>query len=54
MDRPSNGIMDNEEAIFELAEVVDENAQALFELAEMIGELDERISALEGNEGEEE
>ena len=30
MDRPSNGIMDNEEAIFELAEVVDENAQALF------------------------
>ncbi len=53
MDRPSNGIMDNEEAIFELAEVVDENAQALFEIAEMIGELDERLSALEGKEEEE-
>lgn len=53
MDRPSNGIMDNEEAIFELAEVVDENAQALFEIAEIIGELDERLSALEGKEEEE-
>ena len=53
MDRPSNGIMDNEEAIFELAEVVDENAQALFEIAEMIGELDERLNALEGKEEEE-
>ena len=53
MYRPSNGIMDNEEAIFELAEVVDENAQALFEIAEMIGELDERLSALEGKEEEE-
>lgn len=53
MERPSNGVMDNEEAIFELAEVVDENAQALFEIAEMIGELDERLSALEGKEEEE-
>lgn len=53
MERPSNGILDNEEAIFEMAEVVDENAQALFELAEIIGELDERISALEGKEEEE-
>lgn len=53
MDRPNNGIMDNEEAIFELAEVVDENAQALFEIAEIIGELDERLSALEGKEEEE-
>lgn len=53
MERPSNGVMDNEEAIFELAEAVDENAQALFEIAEMIGELDERLSALEGKEEEE-
>ena len=50
MNAPSNGVIDNENAIFDIAETVDENAQALFDLAETIGELDERISALEGRE----
>ena len=47
MGQPTNGIIDNENAIFDLAEAIEENTQALFDIAEAVGELEERIAALE-------
>lgn len=44
----TNGVIDNENAIFDMAETVDENSEALFDVGEYIAELEERIAALEG------
>ena len=53
MGQTTNGVIDNENAIFDLADAIEENVQALFDIAEYLGELDERISALEAKEEEE-
>lgn len=47
---PNTGITDNELAILDLAEIIDENSTAIEELAELIDNLLERVEALENKE----
>lgn len=43
-------ISDNSSGIYDLAEVVSDDSVSIYELAEFISSLDERVSALEGEE----
>lgn len=43
-----NGIKENEDATFDLGEIVDENSNSVLDLADYVSSLEERIEALEG------
>lgn len=47
-DLTMDGMEENSDATFDLADLEDENSNAIFEVAEYIGELGARIEALEG------
>lgn len=44
----TDGITDNSNGLFDVAEFADENSNAIFELADYVAELEERIIELEG------
>lgn len=47
-EQSKNGINDNSEGLYDVAEVAGENSGATFDLAEMIADLENRVSEMEG------
>ena len=46
-EKAEQGINDNSEGLFDVAEIAGENSEATFDLAEMIADLENRVSEME-------
>lgn len=47
-EKAKQGIGDNSEGLFDVAEIAGENSEATFDLAEMIADLENRVAEMEG------
>lgn len=48
----ASGVSENSSGILDVAELSDENSSSIVDLGDFVAELDERVTALEGKEGE--
>ena len=46
-EKAEQGINDNSEGLFDVAEIAGENSEATFDLAEMIADLENRVAEME-------